>query len=60
MRFVGRPSGDGIIDAAAAPLQEEGEDGEGEGEYGEKEEKLRREGLEVSGGGGLLLAERGV
>lgn len=45
VRFIGRPSGDGIIDAAAAPLEEEGEEGEGEGEEGEEEEEL-------SGGGG--------
>lgn len=43
VRFVGRPSGDGIIDAAAAPLEEEGEEGEGEGEEGEEEYEFGRE-----------------
>lgn len=54
VRFVGRPTGDGIVDAAAAPLEEEGEYGEGEGEEGEEEEELRREGV-LGGGGGRWL-----
>lgn len=52
VRFVGRPSGDGIVDAAAAPLEEEGEEGEGEREEGEEEDELGREGRVVVGGGG--------
>lgn len=57
VRFVGRPSGDGIVDAAATPLEEEGKDGEGEGQEGKEEEELRREGLVAGGGGRWLLPE---
>lgn len=57
---LGRPPGGGVVDAAA-PLEDEGECGEGEGEGGEEEEEAGGEGgggAASGGAGGQVVVGR--